>query len=54
MAFKDAPQPSAGLMPGMYALHEEVMCRRRAAGTMPWNWNAGLASPPMPPKAAGC
>lgn len=54
MAFKDAPLPSSDLMPGMYALQEEVVCRRRAGGDLAWNWNVGLASPPLPPKAQGC
>jgi len=54
MAFKDAPQPSADLMPGMYELNEAVVCRRRAQGATPWSWNIGLQSPPMPVKAAGC
>lgn len=54
MHFADGPEPSTHLMPGMYALNEEVMCRRRAAGNLPWHWNVGLASPPLPPKAPGC
>ncbi len=54
MHFADGPKPAQGMMPGMYELNEEVMCRRRAQGDQPWNWNVGLASPPMPPRAAGC
>ena len=46
------PVPKAGLMPGMYALHEDVILRRRAVGTIPWNWNHGLLSPPLPLKAS--
>jgi para-nitrobenzyl esterase len=38
----------------MYALIEAVVCRRRAEGTLPWNWNAGLVSPPLPPKTPAC
>jgi len=38
----------------MFTLNEEVMCRRRAKGDQPWNWNVGLASPAMPPKVPGC
>lgn len=49
----ETPQARAGLMPGMYEQYEAVVCRRRAAGVA-WNWNVGLASPPLPPKAAGC
>jgi para-nitrobenzyl esterase len=54
MAFTDAPQPSQRLLPGMYELHEEVVCRRRVQGNLPWHWNAGIAAPPLPPPAPGC
>jgi para-nitrobenzyl esterase len=50
----DQPAMSHDLEPGMFALHEQVVCRRRAAQTIPWNWNIGLWSPPLPPPAAGC
>jgi para-nitrobenzyl esterase len=53
MAFAQGPRPGTYLMPNMYALHEAAMCRRRAAGNQPWNWNVGLASP-MLAKAEGC
>ncbi len=46
----DAPHPARNLLPGMYALHEEAMCRRKAAGGIGWNWNTGLASPVLPEK----
>ena len=52
MAFGAAPQPSKQLMPGMYALNEQVVCRRRQSGTQAWNWNVGLAAPPLPPAGA--
>ncbi|SPE31849.1 hypothetical protein SBA3_1820014 [Candidatus Sulfopaludibacter sp. SbA3] len=51
MAFKDLPNPGKHLLPGMYELNEEVVCRRRASGDVSWNWNAGLAAPIFP--AAG-
>ncbi|GAA0650351.1 carboxylesterase/lipase family protein [Brevundimonas lenta] len=54
IAFRDGPVMETGLMPGMYALHERAMCRRKADGTMAWNWNAGLASPVLPAAAPGC
>ncbi|HBK47183.1 MAG TPA: carboxylesterase [Xanthomonadaceae bacterium] len=47
MHFADTPKASQRLLPGMYELHEEAVRRRRAAGTLPWNWNTGLASPPL-------
>lgn len=52
MDFTDAPHPAEHVLPGMYSLQEEVVCRRRAAGGMAWNWNVGLVSPPLP--AAPC
>ncbi|MGE0047181.1 MAG: carboxylesterase/lipase family protein [Hyphomonadaceae bacterium] len=54
MAFVDNPEPRVHLMPGMFELHEEVVCRRRAQGGVPWNWNVGLISPPLPPPATQC
>lgn len=47
MDFGDVPQPSQQLMPGMYELHEAAVCRRWASGKYPWNWNAGIISPPL-------
>jgi para-nitrobenzyl esterase len=54
MAFTDAPHPADHLLPGMYALHENVVCRRRASGDIAWNWNVGLASPPLPGQDVRC
>ncbi|MEI9991161.1 MAG: carboxylesterase family protein [Rhizomicrobium sp.] len=54
MAFTDAPHPSENLLPGMFALNEEVVCRRHANGTLAWAWNVGLAAPPLPPPDARC
>jgi para-nitrobenzyl esterase len=51
LAFEAAPVPKKNLMPGMYELHEQVVCRRRAKGGIPWHWNVGLASPPLPAEA---
>jgi para-nitrobenzyl esterase len=52
--FGDTPQAREDLMPGMFELNEAVMCRRRAAGGIGWNWNVGLAAPPLPPPASNC
>ena len=49
MEFRDKPLASAHLLPGMYALAEELIHRRRVAGTQYWFTNIGLASPPVPP-----
>ena len=53
MHFGNEPRAARGLMPGMFELNEEVVCRRNAAGSVGWNWNVGLASPPLP-RAANC
>ena len=47
MAFRNVPQPSTHLFPGMYALHEEAVRRRKLNGDQPWNWNVGIASPQL-------
>ena len=52
--FADVPRAGNHLFPGVSALHEAVVCRRRAAGDIAWNWNVGVAAPPLPPKAKGC
>lgn len=53
MHFAETPRAAAGLMPGMYDQYEAIVCRRRAAG-IAWNWNVGLASPPLPAKVERC
>ena len=52
MRFAGTPQVAMDLMPGQFRLHDQVVCRRRAAGTIPWNWNVGVASPMLPAKGA--
>lgn len=37
-----------------FTLHEKVVCRRRAAGDMQWNWNVGIISPPLPEDSTIC
>jgi para-nitrobenzyl esterase len=54
MAFRDTPQAEENLLPGMYSLNEQVVCRRFAAGDLAWNWNVGLWSPPLPPPSPAC
>jgi para-nitrobenzyl esterase len=54
MAFEMTPKPSEHLLPGMYEFNEEVVCRRRTSGDVAWNWNAGMASPELPPQQAQC
>lgn len=54
MEFAEAPKASTGFMPGMYALHEQIVCRRRAAGTQSWNWRTGSTAPVLPPPVPAC
>lgn len=54
MALTEAPHAAEHLLPGMYELNEQVVCRRRAEGLTPWNWNAGLWSPKLPAQTAEC
>jgi len=54
MHFDDRPRASAGLMPGMYALHERVMCRRRAEGSQSWTWRTGSTAPILPAASPPC
>ena len=54
MVFDDVPKPWPWLARERFELQEEVVCRRRAAGTIQWNWNVGILSPPLPPKDPDC
>jgi para-nitrobenzyl esterase len=47
----DACRSSRDLLPGMFALHEGVVARRRAAGTQNWYLNVGLASAAVPTRS---
>ncbi|HEY6643221.1 carboxylesterase/lipase family protein [Povalibacter sp.] len=53
MHFVDRPMPGTHVMPGMFELNDEVVCRRREQGDQPWNWNVGIVSPVLPPRG-GC
>lgn len=54
MAFTDVPRPSHDLLPGMYKLVNEVVCRRKASGDQAWNWNVGIAAPKLPEPTTQC
>lgn len=54
MTFGKAPVLSREFMPGMYELHEQVMCRRRQGGSQSWNWRSGSVAPVLPPSTAAC
>lgn len=53
MLFAETPRVSADLYPGMYELHEQAVCRRRAKD-QPWNWNVGILSPALTPPEPDC
>ncbi len=54
LRFADAPQPGENLMPGMFELHEEVVCRRRQEGATAWTWNVGVVAPALPAGGSTC
>lgn len=54
LRFADTPQPGENLMPGMFELHEEVVCRRRQEGATAWNWNVGVVAPALPAGGSTC
>ncbi|WP_245804675.1 carboxylesterase/lipase family protein [Erythrobacter tepidarius] len=54
MVFDGSARVVRDVMGDRYDLHEETVCRRRAAGDQQWNWNVGVISPPLPPKAPQC
>ncbi len=54
MVFREKPLAASDLMPGMFALHERAMCRRRARGDLAWAWNVGLVSPVLPRPTQAC
>ena len=45
---------SRQFMPGMFELHEEIMCRRRQDGTQSWNSRAGGIAPVLPRSTPQC
>jgi para-nitrobenzyl esterase len=52
MLFDRTPVASADPYPGMYALNEEVVARRRRAGDQQWFVNVGAAAMPAIPGPA--
>lgn len=54
MVFADTPQIVNDVLGLRYDLNEAVVCRRRAAGDQQWNWNVGIASPPLPVRVEQC
>lgn len=54
MSFAGTPQPASDLDPGMFDLHETVICRQRSEGLQLWSWNIGVKAPVIPPAGNGC
>lgn len=54
MSLADAPRLSSRFMPGMYGLHEQIMCRRRLSGAQSWNWRTGSIAPELPRPSPQC
>lgn len=54
MNLGETPRLSKQFMPGMYELHEQIMCRRREAGAHSWNWRAGSIAPTISGPTAQC
>lgn len=54
MRFEDKPRMARPFMPGVFDLHEQVMCRRRASGAQPWDWRVGSYAPALPAMGKGC
>lgn len=54
MEFAETPRAGTDFMPGMYALHEQAFCRRRAEGSQSWTWRTGSTAPVLPPATAAC
>ncbi|WP_325063742.1 carboxylesterase/lipase family protein [Pseudoblastomonas halimionae] len=54
MVFADGAQVRSGGIGDAYALYEEIVCRRRAAGELPWHWNVGIIAPPLPGGEGRC
>ena len=53
MHFTEKPEVATDLMPGMFALNEEVMQRERQAGDQAWVGNVGVAAPVLPQTKPG-
>jgi para-nitrobenzyl esterase len=49
LVFADTPRVETDFRPGVFDLHEQAVCRKRAAGGLGWYWNVGLNSPVVPP-----
>ncbi|MBY8825648.1 carboxylesterase/lipase family protein [Sphingomonas colocasiae] len=54
MRFEGGPRMAQKFMPGVFDLHERIMCRRRASGAQSWDWRVGAYAPVLPVAGKGC
>lgn len=54
MRFEGKPRMAPRFMPGVFDLHERIMCRRRMSGAQPWDWRVGAYAPVLPVAGKGC
>lgn len=54
MEFGATPRLSRDFMPGIYELHEQVMCRRRQEGSQTWDWRTANSAPTLPGPVRQC
>lgn len=54
MIFTDDFSVRSGGIGAAYDLQEQIVCRRRVDGMIPWHWNVGIASPRNPGPMAEC
>lgn len=54
MVFTVRPEVHRDILGDRFLLMEETVCRRRLAGDQQWNWNVGIAAPPLPPDDERC
>ncbi|QHQ40851.1 carboxylesterase family protein [Microbulbifer hydrolyticus] len=54
MHFAETARADKHLLPGVFELHEKVVCLRRAGGEIAWNWNVGVIAPPLPGEVKDC
>lgn len=54
MIFDESAHLKTDFMPGMYALHEQIVCRRRASGSQSWTWRTGSSAAILPAATPAC
>lgn len=54
MVLRDRPMIAHDILGDRSDLMDTLVCRRRVDGQQPWNWNVGVASPPVPQAVPGC